>query len=199
SQKSYIFSMNEPAGNGDRLGGLMSLAQDGDRTAYRELLTQTAPVLRHWLKRRFLPDPEIEDIVQDILLSVHTARATYDCRRPFLPWLMAITRNRAADAARRYGRRKAFEIAVEDYPETLDDGQTNIVEKIYGDPEALRKAVNDLPEGQRKAIDLVKLREMSLKEAAAVSGMTIGALKVATHRATRTLRLALKMRDENEY
>src|SRR5438552_7000910 len=122
--------MDHPIETADGLGDLMRLAQDGDRVAYRRLLTQVAPLLRQWLKRRFLPDPEIEDIVQDILLSVHTARATYDCRRPFLPWLMAITRNRAADAARRYGRRKAFEIAVEGYPETLDDGQTNIVEKI---------------------------------------------------------------------
>ena len=112
---------------------------------------------------------------------------------------MAIARNRAADAARRHGRRKAREVAVEQYPETSEDQATNMIEKVYGDPEALRTAMNKLPEGQRKAIELVKLREMSLKQAAAASGMSIGALKVATHRATRTLRLALKARDGNEH
>ena len=125
--------MDHPIETADGLGDLMRLAQDGDRVAYRRLLTQVAPLLRQWLKRRFLPDPEVEDIVQDVLLSVHAARATYDWRRPFLPWLMAIARNRAADAARRHGRRKAREVAVEQYPETSEDQATNMIEKVYGD------------------------------------------------------------------
>ena len=47
------------------------------------------------------------------------------------------------------------------------------------------------PPGQRQAIKLLKLDEMSLKEAAIASGMSIAALKVATHRALATLRKAL--------
>jgi len=122
-------------------------------------------------------------------------RATYDGRRPFVPWLIAITRNRMADAARRHARRAAREVAVEEYPETSEAVATNTVGETYGDPEALRQAVAELPKGQRVAVELLKLREMSLKEAAETSGMTVGALKVASHRATRALRLALKDRD----
>ena len=44
-------------------------------------------------------------------------------------------------------------------------------------------------------IELLKLQEMSLKEAAAVSGMTVAALKVATHRALKTLRKVLGRQD----
>jgi RNA polymerase sigma-70 factor (ECF subfamily) len=62
----------------------------------------------------------------------------------------------------------------------------------YGDPDALRTAVNALPAGQREAIEMLKLREMSLREASAASGMSIGALKVATHRAMAALRKLLK-------
>ena len=58
------------------------------------------------------------------------------------------------------------------------------------DAAALRAAVAGLPSGQRRAIKLLKLEEMSLKEAAAASGMSIAALKVATHRAVGTLREA---------
>ncbi len=61
----------------------------------------------------------------------------------------------------------------------------------YGDPQALRRAIADLPEAQRRAIDMLKLKEMTLKQAAAASGMSITALKVATHRAMRALRKAL--------
>jgi RNA polymerase sigma-70 factor (ECF subfamily) len=55
----------------------------------------------------------------------------------------------------------------------------------------VRKAVRALPEGQRQAIELLKLEELSLKEAAEISGTSVGALKVATHRAMATLRRTL--------
>ena len=57
---------------------------------------------------------------------------------------------------------------------------------------ALREAICVLPEGQREAIELIKLQGLSLKEAAAATGSTVGALKVATHRALAALRIILK-------
>jgi len=175
----------------------MAAAQAGDRTAYRDLLREVAPLVRRVVRGRFpfLSAHDSEDLVQDVLLSLHQVRATYDSTRPFLPWLMAIARNRSADAARRYARRSANEVTVEEYPETSDPAQTNRLDETYRDPEALRQAVKELPKGQRVAIELLKLREMSLKEAAVVSGMSVAALKVASHRATRALRLALGARD----
>ena len=44
--------------------------------------------------------------------------------------------------------------------------------------------------------ELLKLRELSLKEASALTGMSIGALKIATHRAIASLRRALRGIDE---
>ena len=49
-----------------------------------------------------------------------------------------------------------------------------------------------LPPGQRQAVELLKLQEMSLKEASSVSGLSVAALKVATHRAVKTLRGLLR-------
>lgn len=176
----------------DRLGGLMRAAQAGDRDAYRTLLREIAPMVRRIVHGRFpfLAREEAEDLVQDILLAIHAVRATYDPARPFLPWLVAIARHRAADMARRYARKRGREVAVDVLPETSAEDGTN-PEEGYGDVEALRRAVSTLPEGQRIAIELLKIKEMSLKEASSVSGMSIGALKVATHRATRALRVAL--------
>jgi RNA polymerase sigma-70 factor (ECF subfamily) len=176
----------------DRLGGLMCAAQGGDRDAYRMLLREIAPMVRRIVHGRFpfLAREEAEDLVQDILLTIHSVRATYDSARPFMPWLVAIARHRSADMARRYARKRGREVAVDVLPETSAEDGTN-PEEVYGDAEALRRAVSALPEGQRIAIELLKLKEMSLKEAASVSGMSIGALKVATHRATRALRSAL--------
>ena len=47
-----------------------------------------------------------------------------------------------------------------------------------------------------EAIELLKLKELSLKEAAEISGTSVGALKVATHRAMATLRRTLGKRSE---
>jgi RNA polymerase sigma-70 factor (ECF subfamily) len=189
--------MDQTADRADPLGTLMCMAQAGDTSAYDRLLRQCADLIRRTVKRRypFLATPDAEDLVQDILVSVHTVRATYDPSRPFVPWLMAIVRNRIADMARRYSRRSAREVAVEKYPETFGGAQANTTEEVYGDAEALRQALSKLPKGQRTAIELLKLREMSLREASEASGMSVSALKVATHRATRALRMTLLPRD----
>jgi RNA polymerase sigma-70 factor (ECF subfamily) len=180
------------------LRDLMVAAQAGDRVAYSTLLTQIAPILRRIIRRRFgfLSGEDVEDAVQEVLLSVHTARATYDGGRPFLPWLMALAHNRSVDAVRRIARRSGREIAVSEYPETFDAAESNPGDDTYGDPEALRAAVAELPKGQRVAIEMLKFREMSLKEAAGASGMSVAALKVAAHRATKALRAALTGRDD---
>jgi len=174
----------------------MKAAQSGDTVAYEQLLETITPLLRRVVRRTrtFLDPDEVEDLVQDILLSVHAVRRSYDPARPFMPWLLAITRNRMADGARRHARTSAHEVAVNNLDVTFAAESTNPLTEGYGDPEALRQAIETLPAGQREAIELLKLREMSLKDAAATSGTTVGALKVATHRAMVALRRLLVAR-----
>src|SRR5262249_51692343 len=76
------------------LAGLMKTAQAGDTEAYTQLLQEVTVRLRRIVRRyrSFLTDEDIEDLVQEILLSLHSVRATYDPQRPFMPWLLAITR-----------------------------------------------------------------------------------------------------------
>lgn len=171
---------------------LMQRAQDGDSRAYGKLLKLITPRLRQAVRRRRQLQPsDVEDVVQDILLSLHTVRATYDPARPFMPWLMAIARNRIADGVRRHVRRAANEVVSDELPETFAAGGANMLLESYGDSEALARAMADLAPGQRRAVELTKLSELSLKEAAAASGMSIGALKVAVHRGMGALRRAL--------
>lgn len=185
--------MHQPGSTGEHLALLMQQAQAGNSAAYAELLREITPLLRGEIRRRrrFLPPQDLEDVVQDVLLSLHVVRATYDPARPFLPWLMAIAHNRMVDGIRRQVRRSANEVAVDAPPETFAGDATNSPAEAYGDPEALRLALQRLPQGQRTAIEMVKLREMSLKEASAASGMSVAALKVAVHRGVAALRRAL--------
>lgn len=167
----------------------MAAAQDGDTDAYRRLLRDITPLLRRVAARRLYAAPaaDIEDVVQEVLLSVHAVRHTYDPARPFLPWLMAIERHRVGDWIRR-SRRRASEITVDSLEETFADQAANTEGEEAFDGREIHAAVAGLPKAQRTAIELLKLQEMSLKEAAAQTGMTETALKVATHRGMRTLR-----------
>jgi RNA polymerase sigma factor (sigma-70 family) len=177
-----------------RLRQWMRAAQAGDRGSYDRLLREVVSIIRGLVRRQrsFLATEDIEDLVQEGLLSVHAVRATYDPDRPFMPWLMAIVHNRLADGARRYAHAKAVAQVAESFYETFRPAQTNIDEQGYGDAEGLRKAVAELPEGQRRAIELVKMKGMSLKEASRETGMSVTALKVSVHRAIKTLRTTLK-------
>lgn len=185
--------MTDDGSTDRRFANLMRAAQGGDAESYARLLEAITPRLRRVIRRRrrFLNTDEAEDLVQDVLLSVHAVRSTYDPARSFMAWLLAITRNRLADSARRYARRSAHEVIVDDLAVTFSDDRANITLGDSVDVDPLKAAIQALPRGQRDAIELLKLRELSLKEAAAASGTSIGALKVATHRAMRALRRAL--------
>jgi RNA polymerase sigma-70 factor, ECF subfamily len=172
---------------------LMAAAQDGDAGAYQQLLRDIAPLLRRVAVRRLYraQAADIEDVVQDVLLSVHAVRHTYDPARPFLPWLMAIHAHRLTDWMRRSMRRSANEVTVESLEETFADRPANTDGQEQVDRKGIQAAVARLPAAQRKAIELLKLQEMSLKEAAEQTGMTETALKVATHRGIKALRALL--------
>ncbi|KVN16619.1 MULTISPECIES: sigma-70 family RNA polymerase sigma factor [unclassified Burkholderia] len=174
---------------------LMARAQAGDRDAYRRLLASVTPYLRRFAARHGVHADAVEDVVQDILITVHEVRRTYDPGRPFGPWLVAIAGRRVVDALRRSGRAAAREVPLDPEHETLPADGANLMEET-ADARTLRDMLGRLPAGQRDAIRLLKLEEMSLKEAALATGMTVVALKVAVHRGIATLRRLLQEREE---
>ena len=175
-----------------RWSRLMAAAQAGDRRAYEDLLRECLPLLRQICRARLRDATEAEDAVQDTLLTIHRARASYDASRPFRPWLIAITERRALDRirarSRRSGREAALDLAAE-LPAA--EGSADAALDANRAAAKLRDAVQDLPESQRTALGLTKLQDLTLQEASARSGMSVGALKVATHRAVQTLRRRL--------
>jgi RNA polymerase sigma-70 factor (ECF subfamily) len=173
---------------------LMARAQDGDRGAYHRLLQELTPYLRSLAARRRCDPNCIEDAVQDILLTIHSIRQTYDPARPFGPWLVTIANRRFTDRLRRQGRTRNREMALTAEHETFREPQANLEQSP--DRHELEGAINDLPPMQQQAVRLLKLKEMSLKEAATVSGMSIASLKVNAHRAVKRLRKMLVDRNE---
>lgn len=169
-----------------RWAGLMGLAQGGDSRAYETLLREVAPRIRQIARARIRDAAEVEDSVQDTLLTLHQLRHTFDPERPFGPWLSAIAGRRAVDRLRRRGRSAGREAPLEDLPESAASVAPEAESRLAA--RDLRDAVAGLPESQRTALRLAKLKDLSLAEASARSGLSVGALKVATHRAMQSLR-----------
>lgn len=169
---------------------LMQRAQAGDAEAYHLLLSEVASRMRRLVRRRapWLKPEDVEDIVQDILLSLHQGRGTWDPARPFLPWIVAIARARLADNARRYMRRTRIDLAARELAETFCDIPTNTDAETVVNLMSVRKAMKGLTPAEQQAVELLRLREMTLAEAAEASGSTVAALKVAIHRAMRKMK-----------
>jgi RNA polymerase sigma-70 factor (ECF subfamily) len=181
------------------LAALLVLAQGGDREAYTALLQGLLPYLRRLAARRLARSQDVEDTVQDIFLSIHAIRHTYDPDRPLQPWVNIIAERRIADRLRRLYRLRARETALpENADETFAADDTNMTSEVSLDMRAVHRAIEQLPPGQRQAIALVKMQGLSMREAAAQTGQTEGAMKLSVHRAVKALRRALGRPDEND-
>ena len=179
----------------DDWGKLLAAAQRGDGEAYRRFLQAILPFARSIARRRLRSEEQAEDAVQDALLTLHRVRHTYEPGRPVEPWLAAIVTRRAIDVARRSGRIGSRETFDEAALETFADPQANRREAAEAGDE-VNRMMAELPPKQREALELVKLREMSLAEASAASGQSVGSLKVNVHRAIQRLRRGLRREPE---
>ena len=182
-----------------RRSALMAAAQRGDRAAYEKLLRDCVPFIIAVARRRGVPPDRSDDVVQETLVTIHRARATYDPRRSFDAWLRVIAERRAADVLRQAYRHGAREVHAPLAYEGHADVRINLAAGIERDEKTgwVHTAVAALPERQREAVHHLMLEEKSLDDAAALTGRSKGSLKVNLHRALKALRLKLDRGADN--
>ncbi len=171
----------------------MAAAQAGDRQAYERVLAASTGLIRAVARRQGVPVDQLDDVVQETLLTVHRVRHTYDPSRSYDAWLGAIAARRAIDLLRGDGRRGRREVhdplALESYAGHDEAGAES---ERAQQAQRLREAIATLPPGQREAVEQLGLQERSLAEAAEHTGRNAGALKVNLHRAMKALRKRLQ-------
>lgn len=171
----------EKAVTGDtdaKLRALMVLAQAGDRAAYRSVLDTARVQLAAYFRYRLKEDPaSADDLVQETLIAIHTKRATYDARHPFMPWLYAIARYKLIDHYRRYRlRRTEPEEAAGGIADETDDTRAAMARLD------LETLLARLPAGQAEAIRRTKLNGQSVSETASAMNISESLVKVNVHR-----------------
>jgi RNA polymerase sigma factor (sigma-70 family) len=173
-----------------RRSALMAAAQAGDSTAYQTLLRDCIPVIKGIARRRRVDADRIDDVVQDVLLTIHRARHTYDPSRSFTAWLSVIADRRSIDLLRRTRRQDMREVhaplAFESRADEAADPSRGLA---YVDASGtVAGALASLPARQREAVQHFVIEERSLADVSALTRRTKGSLKVNLHRALRALR-----------
>jgi RNA polymerase sigma-70 factor (ECF subfamily) len=158
------------------VGGL-----DGGAADHAALLRALVPLLRSFYRRRAQGnDDDIEDLVQETLIAVHTRRATYDRARPFTAWLFAIARYKMIDHFRRNRRLTPIEgledlLIVDSFAEA-SDAQMDIDDLL-----------GTLPPKQAAVIRATRIEGRSVTETAAAAGIGESDVKVSVHRGLKAL------------
>lgn len=168
---------------------LMRAATRGDTGSYHRLLGELVPHLRGWAKRiltrNSLGPEDLEDVVQETLLALHLKRNTWDESQPLLPWIRAIARNKMIDNLRRRSR-QAY-LPLDDFSEWLT-----------GEPETgpdsidAQRLVARLKGREREIVVAISIKGESAREVGQRLGMSEGAVRVALHRALRSLAKAFR-------
>jgi RNA polymerase sigma-70 factor (ECF subfamily) len=167
----------------DDWGKLLEEANAGDARAYEQFLRAVTPVLRGIVRARGtgLGPAGCEDVVQEVLLAIHLKRHTWTVGAPVRPWLYAITRYKVADAFRARGRK--IDLPIEDFADEL-------VAEAGPDPtEAadMTKMIGMLDSRSAEIVRMIGLNGASTAETGQALSMTEGAVRVALHRALKTL------------
>jgi RNA polymerase sigma-70 factor (ECF subfamily) len=164
---------------------LMRRALDGDDAAYRQLLETLGGGLRATVRGRFLRagmgNGEVEDVVQETLLAVHLKRHTWDRSERLGPWIAAIARNKLVDVMRR--RSLVPLVPLEGIEESLFAAADTTEEARHD----VNTVLESLDERQRAIVQLVSIEGRSCRQVGDALRMTEVAVRVALHRALKTL------------
>jgi RNA polymerase sigma-70 factor (ECF subfamily) len=167
---------------------MMRAANAGDEAAYRTLLEDISrsvrAMARSALARARVGDGEVEDIVQETLLAIHLKRQTWESGARLAPWVFAIARHKIVDVMRRSGARR-YE-PIEDFEEFLA-APKEADPHDYGDAERLMR---QLAPRQRDIVRAISFEEQSIAATAKRFSMSEGAVRVAFHRALKSLAAA---------
>jgi RNA polymerase sigma factor (sigma-70 family) len=166
----------------------MRAERRGDAAAYERLLADIAKALRSMIRARLsrmgMNAHETEDIVQEVLIGLHTMRHRWDMTRPFMPWLHAIVRYKLSDAMRRRRReaRYRLELTLEDWMNVAEESNDRVVS-----PAELDRQLGHLPSGQRDVVHALTVEGASIRETAQKLQTSEGAIRVTLHRAFQRL------------
>lgn len=164
--------------------------REGDKTAFEELYHQLGPALYRFLVRMVGSEPIAQDLLQDLFVNLWQLRTEVQVSISLKGYLYRAAKNLAISHFRKAQIRRSY--AVDDLENNPDTGQS-VVEIVAGQllEEAVRKAVQKLPERCRTAFVLNRFDGLSYNEIAQVMEISVETVHNHITKAVRLLRLML--------
>lgn len=172
----------------------------GNKAAFDEIVRRYEDRLYRLSFRMLGNHHDALDAVQEILLKLMAALTKFQGRSRFGTWLYRMAANTCLDIRRKRGRTSAESLdnALEHSPGTavsfldhLDvESPDSYVEQQYRE-RLVRAALDQLPESQRRLLELRDLEDLSNSQVASILGIEVGALKARLHRARQAFKRVL--------
>jgi RNA polymerase sigma factor (sigma-70 family) len=170
---------------------LMAAYCDGDRTAFERLFAALGPRVHGFFLRAFHSEAVADDLMQTTFLRLHRARGDYHRNQSLRPWLFTIAARVRLDEYRRR-KRTPEELDEDGLVHADEQAQRSAADAASGDrTEAVRAALEALPESQRLIVHLHRYEAMTFAEIGRVLGASEGAVKLRAFRAYERLRKQL--------
>lgn len=168
---------------------LMARVREGEQSALELLFARWEEPLFAFFYRLGCPPNWVEDLTEEVLVTVYRRRYRYDPGRPFAPWLFGIARLVWKDHLR-HRRRETSHAAPLEAAEGMpasDPGPSDMAE-VREEAEAVGRAIQRLPEEQKAAFVLRHYHGLSYEEVAEALGVPLGTVKWRIHEAVRRIK-----------
>jgi len=175
--------------------GLVARVRNGDLEALGELYRRYKSQVYRTALAITCNEGMAEDILQETFLRVYTYASSFDETQPLGPWLYRVTVNLAYNWTNRAKRWLTF---VQNTFWRLKPSPRRDLEEVVEESElrqAVRQAIDTLPEPQRVVIILYYLEELSVSEIAYVMGVPEGTIKSRLYYARERLRKTIVERE----
>ena len=139
---------------------------------------------------------DAEEVLQTVYLTVLDGRAHYDGRSTFRTWLFGVIRRTAASERRKAWLHGLLLMREADGMRPEASARPDALVESESRRDSLRHALDHLAARQREVLQLVFYHDLTVEEAAAVMGVSVGSAR--THYARGKARLAAQLGDARE-
>ena len=154
----------------------------GQPDAIEDCYRTLGPLVASYLSR-YVPQPDIDDVMQRVFYEVWRVHDRYDPSQSLRGWVLGIARKRAIDHLR---KRRDVVVDMDSMREISGDDGRETAER-FGWADEVRTALDMLPDGQREAIELAYFGGYTQVEIAAALDIPLGTVKTRTSRGLQRL------------
>lgn len=165
------------------LKDLLVAAQAGDKRAYRNFLEQVVRMISPFLTRRLNSKDDTQDVIQDVLMGIHSSLSNYCSDYEVSPWVYSIASRKLNTYLKKKYKRNECLIDTDDLAAFLPSKSN--METRFEDLELvehIKDAMLSLKPKQKQVMELLKVQEYSVTEIAERLNISVSDVKVTAHR-----------------